>query len=99
MYVSEMYVSMKSQIPDDVVLQERDSGGLTVVDYSASWCGPCRAMKPVLETLAQVRRKQLPSCRVAFPSPRLHMWSILAAAVPRAPWAAALPCQLPGPVL
>jgi len=38
----------------DFARQLRDAGGkLVVVDYSASWCGPCKMISPVFDDLAR----------------------------------------------
>lgn len=37
---------------------------LVVVDFSASWCGPCKRMLPVLEQMAQQHVGKVVFCKV-----------------------------------
>jgi thioredoxin 1 len=35
------------------------SKGLTLVDFSATWCAPCRLIEPILDEIALARRGEL----------------------------------------
>lgn len=48
--MSETVKSVTSETFDNVVLQ---SSNLVMVDFWATWCGPCKIIAPVVEELAQ----------------------------------------------
>ena len=43
-----------------------------LVEFSASWCGPCKAMEPILEELEQVYSDRVKFCKIdAEQNPKL----------------------------
>ncbi|MCC3237257.1 hypothetical protein LLE95_06320 [Pediococcus acidilactici] len=47
-------------------LAEVTKDGLTIVDFWAPWCGPCKMMEPILEKLHQRYGDQVRVCRINF---------------------------------
>lgn len=42
------------------------TAGLKVVDFYADWCGPCRAIAPHIDALAEVEKVRITACSIAF---------------------------------
>ena len=52
-------------VSDEVFSQEvLDHEGLVLVDFWAQWCGPCRAIGPLLDQLAEKYGDKLKVCKV-----------------------------------
>jgi thioredoxin 1 len=47
-------------VTDATFAQEiEQSNGLTLVDFPATWCPPCRLIEPILDELAVARRREV----------------------------------------
>ncbi len=45
-------------------LEVKDANGLCLVDFWASWCGPCQMIGPVLENIADAQQGKIKVCKV-----------------------------------
>ena len=49
-----------AEFNDEVVASDR----LTLVDFGADWCGPCRKLHPIMDELANEYNDQIKICEV-----------------------------------
>src|SRR3989338_9224397 len=57
--------SMAKEISDQEFKSEvTDHSGVSLIDFWASWCGPCRALAPTIEQLSQTYAGKVKFCKV-----------------------------------
>lgn len=44
---------MALEFTDETAKLEIESGNMTIVDFHAPWCGPCKMVGPIVEKLAE----------------------------------------------
>ena len=44
---------MALEFTDETAKIEIESGNMTIVDFHAQWCGPCKMVGPIVEKLAE----------------------------------------------
>ena len=44
-----------------------DKSGVSVLDFNATWCGPCKMLAPVLEEVSEELKKSFDELGLEFP--------------------------------
>jgi thioredoxin 1 len=67
---------------DELSFKEEISTGVTLIDFWAPWCGPCRMVAPVLEELDKEYTGKLKICKVNVDNDRALAQSLRIVSIP-----------------